>query len=64
MSKIMKTIMTMTAGIHNGDVIHHQDQSIYLINFNVMNIRNINPNIPIPSVFELLSDIFLKFAPT
>lgn len=28
------------AGIHNGAVIHHQDQSIVLVNFNIKNTKN------------------------
>ena len=58
MIKIIPIIKIRKIGIHSGDVTHHQDQSIYTTNFSVMNIRNINPNIPIPPVFELLSDIF------
>lgn len=44
-------------GIHNGEAIHHQLQSILLVNFNTIKIRkSIVPN-PIP-LFEFLFFIF------
>ncbi len=43
---------------HNGAVTHHQDQSITLVNFKVMNIKNIKPKKPIPPEL-LFSDIIL-----
>ena len=48
-------------GIHNGAVIHHQDQSIKLVNFNVIKIRNnIVPN-PRPLLELLLFDMTFSF---
>jgi hypothetical protein len=33
-------IKSMAKEIHKGDVTHHQDQSIWLVNFNTKNIKN------------------------
>lgn len=44
---------------HKGAVTHHQDQSITLVNFNVMNIKNIRPKKPIPPEL-LFSDIYFN----
>ena len=39
-------VITDTNGIHNGDVTHHQLQSILSVNFNTRKIRNNNvPNL-------------------
>ena len=47
---------------HNGAVTHHQDQSIILVSFNVIKMRNMSPKNPIPPLleFELLFAI-LKY---
>ena len=57
------TIPTQT-GIHIGAVIHHQDQSIWFVNFSVKNIKNnIVPNpTPVLLVFSsLISFYFIGF---
>jgi hypothetical protein len=51
----------MHTGIHNGDVTHHQLQSMSPVNFNVMNIKN--RIIPKPKPFDVffLSLILIFF---
>jgi hypothetical protein len=44
---------------HNGDVTHHQDQSITPINFKVIKIKNINPKNPTPPDELLFAMIIL-----
>jgi hypothetical protein len=52
---IKNTLNRILNGIHSGDVIHHQLQSILFVNFNVINIKNKiagNPN-PFSTFFIL-----------
>ena len=48
------TANTIPAGIHSGDVTHHQLQSILSVSFNIRNTINNIVNIPVPSVFILI----------
>ena len=51
--------MINAAGIHNGEVTHHQDQLIVLVNLSIRNTMNIVvPKPEAPAAFELLFDIF------
>ena len=48
----------ITTGIQNGDVTHHQDQSILSVNFNVRNIKNNIDGSPNPfSIFFILTNL-------
>lgn len=44
----IKTPKTIATGSHSGDNTHHQDQSITLHNFNVINTMASKPQNPIP----------------
>lgn len=43
---INKSIITNAEGIHIGAVIHHHDQFITCVNFNIKNTTNNKPNCP------------------
>jgi len=54
---IKNTLNKIPNGIHNGDVTHHQDQSILFVNFNVRNIKNKIAGNPKPfSTFFILTN--------
>jgi hypothetical protein len=40
--------ITNTAGIHRGDVTHHQDQSMLSVSLRIRNMRNNTIGKPIP----------------
>lgn len=48
---------TTTNGIHNGEVTHHQDQSIVFVSLSIKN--TINKNVPKPTPLELTSFLSL-----
>ena len=55
---IKNTLNRILNGIQNGDVTHHQFQSILFVNFNVRNIKNNmlgNPNTL--SIFFILTNL-------
>ena len=55
---IKNTPNKIPAGIHKGDVTHHQDQSILSVNFNVRNIKNNIDGSPNPfSIFFILTNL-------
>lgn len=47
------TITLIAMGIHKGEKIHHHDQVIILLIFNVRNIKNstVKNDIPLPFIF-------------
>jgi hypothetical protein len=54
---IKNTLNKIPNGIQNGDVTHHQDQSILFVNFNVINIKNNIDGSPNPfSIFFILTN--------
>jgi len=57
--KIRTINMAIAKPPQSGAVTHHQDQSIYPVNFRVMKIKNMNPKNPIPPE-DLFSDILIS----
>ena len=56
-NEIKNTPNKIPAGIQNGDVTHHQDQSILSVSFKVRNIRNNIDGNPNPlSIFFILTN--------
>ena len=58
-NEIKNTPNKIPAGIQNGDVTHHQDQSIFPVSFNTKNTMNNTPGSPIP--FDVLFFILCFF---
>jgi hypothetical protein len=56
----MKQNITITRGIHKGEVTHHHDQVILFVSFKIKNTRNKTVPKPIPLLF-LSFDMFLLF---
>lgn len=55
----LATATTIANGIHSGEVTHHHDQLIVLVNFNTRNIRN--RTVPKPILEFDFSDILFTF---